>query len=311
MLTWKDFTMVKKLFTLKALKLTLGLLASLGIIYYLFFTLDRENLTTQQVIDSYSYQPVENVDFNLTALEERIFEFSYNTFDGSKVKGRINYPKAVKDKYPVLIGIHAMGRSYPRWWVDSIKDRPTVTQVNKITQLALEKGYVVIAIDARYHGSRKVVDKPLRSIMIDVSFLGDKTDYVAMINHTVLDHRVLLDWIEQQRQLDIENTHVAGYSMGGQISLLLAGVDKRVSNVLSIVPPYLEDTLASVAPKNIVSLLDNQKVWLISADDDENASEEDNLSLFNDITTKNKKHLVFEGGHILPADYVDSLGDWF
>ena len=303
--------MVKKLFALKALKLALGLLASLGIIYYLFFTLDRENLTTQQVIDSYSYRPVENVDFNLTALEERIFEISYKSFDGSKVKGRINYPKAVKDKYPVLIGIHAMGRSYPRWWVDSIKNRPTVTQVNKITQLALEKGYAVIAIDARYHGSRKVVDKPLRSIMMDVSFLGDKTDYVEMINHTVLDHRVLLDWIEQQSQLDIENTHVAGYSMGGQISLLLAGIDKRVSNVLSIVPPYLEDTLASVAPKNIVSLLDNQKVWLISADDDENASEEDNLSLFNDMTTQNKKHLVFEGGHILPADYVDSLGDWF
>lgn len=302
---------IQKIFTAKVLKVIAGLFFFLGFIYYVFFTLKTENLTVQQVIDSYNYTSVEHMDFKLNELNEKLFEFSYTTFDGSKVKGQINYPSEVKDKYPVLIGLHAMGRSYPRWWADSINGRPTVTQVNKITQQALNKGYVVIAIDARYHGSRKVADKSLNSIMFDVNFLGDKTDYVEMINHTVLDHRVLIDWVEQQKQLDINNIHVAGYSMGGQLSLLLAGVDKRISNVLAIVPPYIKDTTASVAPKNVVSLLDNQKVWLVTADNDEYASEDNNLSLYGDIASSNKEHFVFEGSHILPEEYVDSLVDWF
>lgn len=302
---------IKKIFTAKVIKVIASLFFFLGFIYYVFFTLKTENLTVQQVIDSYNYTSVEHMDFKFNELNEKLFEFSYTTFDGSKVKGKINYPSEVKDKYPVLIGLHAMGRSYPRWWENSINGRPTVTQVNKITEQALNKGYVVIAIDARYHGSRKVAEKSLNSIMLDLNFLGDKTKYVEMINHTVLDHRVLIDWVEQQKQLDINNIHVAGYSMGGQLSLLLAGVDKRVNNVLAIVPPSIKDTTASVAPKNVVSLLDRQKVWLVTADNDEYASEDNNLSLYNAIASNNKEHLVFEGGHILPEEYVDSLADWF
>ena len=302
---------IKTIFSIKGLKIMAGLFFFLGAIYYAFFTLDTENLTTEQIVDSYNYTPVEHMDFELNELDDRLFEFSYTTFDGSKVKGQINYPQEVKDKYPVLIGLHAMGRSYPRWWTDSINGRPTVTQVNKITQQALQKGYVVIAIDARYHGSRKVADKPLSSIMFDVNFLGDKTDYVEMMSHTIVDHRVLIDWIEQQKQLDINNVHVAGYSMGGQSSLLLAGVDKRVSNVLAIVPPHIENTTASVAPKNVASLLTDQKVWLVTTDNDEYASESNNLALYNALASSNKKHIIFEGGHIINQEYVESLASWF
>ncbi|KAF7772338.1 hypothetical protein PCIT_a2394 [Pseudoalteromonas citrea] len=302
---------IKTIFSTKGFKIMAGLFFFLGAIYYAFFTLDTENLTTEQIVDSYNYTPVEHMNFELNELDDRLFEFSYTTFDGSKVKGQINYPQEVKDKYPVLIGLHAMGRSYPRWWTDSINGRPTVTQVNKITQQALQKGYVVIAIDARYHGSRKVADKSLRSIMFDVNFLGDKTDYVEMMSHTILDHRVLLDWIEQQKQLDISNVHVAGYSMGGQSSLLLAGVDKRVSNVLAIVPPHIENTTASVAPKNVASLLKDQKIWLVTTDNDEYASESNNLALYNALASSNKKHIIFKGGHIIHREYVESLADWF
>ncbi|MCO7223648.1 alpha/beta fold hydrolase [Pleionea sp. CnH1-48] len=302
---------LKKLVTAKVFQATLGVLFALSAIYYVFFTLDSEPLSTQEILDRYQYSASQNLNFELNKLEENLYEFHYRSFDGAKVKGQIHYPEVKKDRYPVLLGMHAMGRSYPRWWVDSLKGRPTVTQVNKITQIARNKGYVVIAIDARYHGSRKKADRSLRSIMIDLTFLGDKDDYVRMIRDTVLDYRVLLDWIEQQKELDISNTHVAGYSMGGQMSLLLAAVDVRISNVLSIVPPYLEDTTASVAPKNVVSLLDDNKVWLVTSDDDENATHEENVLLFKRIPSKDKKHIVFKGNHILPEEYVNSLVEWF
>lgn len=173
------------------------------------------------------------------------------------------------------------------------------------------KGCAVISIDARYHGKRKDPDRTLRSIMNDLHFFGDKSDYEAMIRDTVLDHRVLLDWIEQQDNLIIEKVKVAGYSMGGQISLILGSVDPRVREVVSIVPPFIDDRIALVAPKNLVSMLGDKPVLLVTATDDENASKEENDLLFSRLPEANKKRLEFAGGHILPEDYVQKLAAEF
>ena len=110
--------------------------------------------------------------------------------------------------------------------------------------------------------------------MNDLHFFGDKSTYEEMIVNTVRDYRVLLDWLESQNRIDSRNIVMAGYSMGGQVALLTASVDDRVNGVVSIVPPYLDDKVALVAPKNVVSLLDSAQVLLITSDDDENASEE-------------------------------------
>jgi len=179
--------------------------------------------------------------------------------------------------------------------------------VNKIADLADRNGYVVISIDARYHGKRKDPDRTLRSIMNDLHFFGDKSDYEAMIRDTVLDHRVLLDWIERQNNLDMTKIRVAGYSMGGQIALILGSIDGRVSEVISIVPPFVDDKIARVAPKNLVSLLGDKPVLLITADNDENAKEKENDFLFSLMPGANKERIDFEGGHILPEGYVDRL----
>jgi hypothetical protein len=48
----------------------------------------------------------------------------------------------------VLIGIHAMGRSQNRWWQAEFNGRPPLEQTDKITRLALNKGYAVVITDA-------------------------------------------------------------------------------------------------------------------------------------------------------------------
>lgn len=60
----------------------------------------------------------------------------------------------------------------------------------------------------------------------------------------------------------------------------------------------------------VAELVDNQ-VWLLSADDDEYASSDQNLALFESFPSKDKRHLVYAGGHILPDTYVNDLGGWF
>ncbi|MGB0895468.1 MAG: acetylesterase, partial [Parashewanella sp.] len=62
---------------------------------------------------------------------------------------------------------------------------------------------------------------------------------------------------------------------------------------------------------NFLAGLSDNKVWLVTGDDDEYASIEENESFFNDIPSKNKKHLRFDSGHILPAHYAAQLSAWF
>jgi len=277
--------------------------------WHQFVALDEVPMQQREILQAYDYWQVENAAITLTEIDPGTFTFVYDSFDGAPVNGQISYPVQKSENYPVLIGISAMGRSYVRWWTDSFKDRPTVTQVNKIAELANRKGYVVVAIDARYHGERKDPERTLRSIMNDLHFFGDKKDYEAMIRDTVLDHRVLLDWISQQDNLDKDNIKVAGYSMGGQISLILASIDDRVTEVISIVPPYVDDKVALVAPKNFVSLLGKKPVLLITADNDENASAKENDFLYDLIPGSNKARIDFDGDHILPEGYTASLAD--
>ena len=295
----------------KILLSTVAVLTILGIAYYLIFTMEEQLVTSEQLISGYQYKKLERVDLRLEKIEERLFSFTYQSYDGSLVRGQIGYPDISAEKYPVLIGVSAMGRGYFRWWTDSYKGRPTVTRVNEIAKLANQKGNVVIAIDARYHGTRKDPNRTLRSIMNDLTIWGDKTTYEEMIMNTVLDHRVLLDWIEQQDDLDSSTIGVVGYSMGGQISLLLSAIDQRITKVASIVPPFIDDRMAMVAPKNVTSMLANKtSVLMLSSDDDENSSEDENDFLFNSINNSNKKHIQFEGSHILPEGYETSLQEW-
>ena len=207
--------------------------------WYGFIALNEVPMSQSEILNAYDYEPRENLGMTMTEISPNVFSFTYESFDGDVVHGQISYPDDSSSTYPVLVGISAMGRSYIRWWVDTFNENPTVTQVNKIADLATRSGYAVISIDARYHGKRKDPRRPLRSIMNDLHFFGDKSDYEAMIRDTVIDHRVLLDWIERQDNLDIDRVKVAGYSMGGQIGLILASTDKRIGSLISIVPPFI------------------------------------------------------------------------
>jgi len=294
-------------------KIIFGVFISLTVLsfyWYAFVALKEVSIPQKDIIAAYTYEPLSDLEMEVEQIETDKYKFSYKSFDGAVVNGQLSYPSIKSQKYPVFIGVSAMGRGYQRWWVDSFKGRPTVTQVNKITSMANNIGYAVIAIDARYHGTRKDPDRSLRSIMNDLNFFGSKDTYESMIKDTVLDYRVLIDWINQQQIFYNQRIVMGGYSMGGQVALIAASTDHRIDRVLSIVPPHLDDKVALVAPKNFVSLLEGREVLLVTANDDENATKKENQILFDSINTSEKLHITFEGDHILPDNYVSSLEDW-
>jgi dienelactone hydrolase len=122
---------------------------------------------------------------------------------------------------------------------------------------------------------------------------------------------VLLDWIQQQPALDASRIHVAGYSMGALMAMLLAGTDPRVKAVAVMVPPNLDDKVAAVSPRRAAPGLAGRTVWLLSADEDDYSTQAENADLFEAIAAREKRHLRFSSGHALPAEYVEQLLDWF
>jgi dienelactone hydrolase len=302
-----------------------GSAAALGALWWALFALKPYDITPEQLAARYAHttataapaavqvDPLQRIAVGQTAAWAS--DLRMPSFDGAVATGRIVYPAdpAVRGApRPVLLAMHAMGRTHWRWWQAEFKGRPTIENTHRVTELALQQGYVVIALDAREHGDRKNADKPLtsRELLRNLHWWGEREPYERLIVDTVKDWRVLLDWVAQQAQFDRGNIRAAGYSMGAQMALLLAGIDDRVNAVAAIVPPGLGDTVAVVAPLNVASRLAATRVWLLTADDDDYASIDDNAELFAALPGAGKQHLRFAGGHLLPADYVERLRPW-
>jgi dienelactone hydrolase len=293
--------------------LALGVLISLGAVaaaIWHFVWLKPYSITPAELQARYAYKK------EFMAGDGHSVDFRLQSFDGALLHGRIVYPSdpaQATRPFPVLIGMHAMGRTHMRWWQAEFNGRPTIEQTHRITQLALQQGYAVVAIDARGHGERRHLGQRhlAQRAMRDMHWFGRRQAYEQMIIDTVRDHRVLLDWLVAQPHLDTTRIMAAGYSMGAQGALLLAGLDDRVQAVAAMVPPHLGDNVAVVAPINLVAGLQGKRVWLLTGDEDDHASPKQNQTLFDAIPSQDKKHLRFESGHLLPTDYVEKLLDWF
>lgn len=294
--------------------LTLGaVITALAAGWYALFGLKPYTVTASDISQRYAYMLSQPIDVTLQPDDNNGYHFYYSSFDGARVNGYMRLPQTVSgasEPLPVLIGAHAMGRAHVRWWQDSYKQRPTRESTDKITAMALAKGYAVVTIDARNHGERKDPQHSIVDIINNLHWWGEREPYEQMLIDTVRDHRVLLDWLSSQPQFDATRIDIAGYSMGAQVSLLLAAVDTRIKRVAAVVPPHMSNRTAIVAPLSLLSGLADNPVLLLSANDDEYASEKENMQLFNALPNSDKLHYKFAGGHLLPAGYVQHFEQW-
>lgn len=295
-----------------AIGILITLAATAAAIWH-FVWLHPYSVSADELQARYAYKPAVSP---VPTGDAHALDFRLQGFDGALFHGRIVYPgdpARSARPFPVLIGLHAMGRSHMRWWQEELNGRPTIEQTHRITQMALKQGYAVVAIDARAHGQRRPLGQPhpAQRVMRDMHWLGQRQGYEQMIIDTVRDHRVLLDWLVSQPHLDARRISAAGYSMGAHVALLLAGLDERVHAVAAMVPPHLGDNVAAVAPIHLIEGLQGKRVWLLSGDADDHASPAQNQALFDAVPSVDKRHLRFPSGHLLPADYVEVLSDWF
>lgn len=305
---WKNKTRTKIMASI------LGLIATTAALWWSIFALKPYQISPDQMQARYRYSAPAAFTPTLKDLGEHGYEIRFNSFDGAAVNGRIKYPSdpaQAKAPFPLLIAMHGLGRSHMRWWQSSYKGGETLEHTHLVTEQALKQGYAVLALDARRHGERKNLEYSVIDLMRDMDLWGQREPYEQMIIDSIKDYRLLLDWLLPQPQIDARRVQTTGYSMGGQMALILGSLEPRITAVAAIVPPHLDDKVAAVSPQRFFAgLAGKDKLWLLSADDDEYASAQQNQALFEALPGAANTHLRFPGGHLLPASYAEQLKPW-
>jgi pimeloyl-ACP methyl ester carboxylesterase len=166
------------------------LTGGLGALWWAVFSLKSYDITPEEFQARYAY-PRSTVSVELTSIGGNAADLEFRSFDGERVIGRIVYPGAPgpeAKRFPVLIGLHGLGRTHLRWWQADFKGRPTIEGTHLITKLALERGYAVIALDARRHGQRDP-GFAASSLLTGLKLWGKREPYERMVIDTVKDYR--------------------------------------------------------------------------------------------------------------------------
>ncbi len=231
------------------------------------------------------------------------FSLSFVSDDQQAVNGVLAMPQGyvVDNNKPFKLALllHPMGRDHALWFSE---DNPI--KAGGISQALRQQGYAVLALDARRHGLRKVGDFGLQEL-IGRAHSPHRRLYDDMIIGTVRDYRLALAWVTAAWDLSDQDVAVMGYSMGAQMSLLLASYEPSVSHVVSMVPPYVDQPDSPVAPRQHAARIDSAQVLLLAAKQDPYASVAQNQQVFDLISSQEKTIHYFDSGHVLPVTYQD------
>jgi dienelactone hydrolase len=255
----------------------------------------------------FSYDSAEPINLTLTSLEsdelgERA-EIHFVSDDGQTVNGLIAFPKGQRASNKLALALHPMGSKQQFWWSEK---NPLGTQ--KMTARLRQQGYTVISLDARRHGERGHADFGPQELL-KRAHSSEPRLYIDTIVGSVRDYRILLNWANNE--FNPEQVLVMGYSMGAQMSLLLASFEPSVNTVVVMVPPFVGSATSPVAPRiHVQRIVDAKVLWLAGTKDPHSDSQQTQQT-FDQITSKDKTLKWFEAGHRLPPEFLDTTLSFF
>jgi len=153
------------------------------------------------------------VKIMLERVEARRIRFANNT-----VTGDLYLPAGTPEgkKLPAVVWLH--GYSYPLgyMWVYRRDLHPILALV--------KAGYAVLAYDQCGFGSR----------MGELGPFYDRFPQWSQLGRMVADAHDAVDALEKEANVDPQQIHLFGYSVGGTVALHAAALDPRVKSVVSI-----------------------------------------------------------------------------
>ena len=273
----------------------------------------KESLASKQPLNEaylshwFSYDSAEPINLALTPLEkdelgERA-EIRFTSDDGQVVNGLIAFPKDKTSSNKLALALHPMGIDQQFWWSSK---SPLAAQ--KMTARLREQGYTVISLDARQHGERGREGFSPREL-IKRAHSAEPRVYIDTIIGSVRDYRIVLSWAKNE--FNPNEVLVMGYSMGAQMSLLLASFEPSVSTVVAMVPPFVGSPTSPVAPRIHVGRITDAKVLWLAGSNDPHSDRDQTQETFDQIASTDKTLTWFESGHRLPPEFLDTALSFF
>ena len=219
--------------------------------------------------------------------DSRIVEkITFKTEDGVEITG--NYFKPGKEHSPVFLLLHMMPSTKESW--------------NLFASLLQEKGFAVLAIDLRGHGGS--TDKN-----------GTKLDYKefkdAQHRESMKDIAAAKDFLASKKEIDISRMAIAGASIGANLALWQASIDKdvRLLVLLSAGLNYRGIQTAQLAPGF------QGPVYILASEGDTTNAAQNSRKLFEIFPGDKKLEIIQGDSHgtnmfLSEPGLMDKLLDW-
>jgi len=249
----------------------------------------------------------EPINMVITPLEDdqlgKRSKLSFTSDDRRPVNGIIAFPTEDQSPTKVAFALHPMGTDQTFWWSDK-----SPLAANHLTEHLRKLGYTVISLDARRHGQRAIEGFGPRELLARAHSAEPRL-YIDTIIGSVRDYRTVLNWSKTEFQP--ARMVALGYSMGAQMSLLLASYEPSIDAVLAMVPPYVQNPTSPVAPRVHVTRIDKAKVLWLAGRKDRYSTVDQTKEAFNKVKSKDSSLSWFDSGHRLPNTYMATAIDFF
>jgi dienelactone hydrolase len=141
--------------------------------------------------------------------------FSFGADASQRVPGWLLKAEGSTGRQPVVISMHGTGGN----------KRDMLPLARKL----VEKGFIAVAIDGRYHGERTKAGKGAAEYNDAIVRAWHKSGEHPFYYDTVWDIMRLIDYLETREDVDPKRIGLIGFSKGGIETYLAAAVDKRVA----------------------------------------------------------------------------------
>jgi len=234
----------------------------------------------------------------------------------SRVPAYLAIPKTGTPPYPVVLQLHGLGGSKAIWWDDA-----GFTRGGQVTKGLLRAGFAVLALDAQYHGERLVNNgyEPPGKMVFERGWMHR---YHDLLVQSVVEYRRALDYLNTREEINADRVGTIGYSMGGHMTFILAGIDPRIDVSVACVTPSMTERMMRIrtkkekasfviAPYEFAAAVDSRPLLMLMGRSDPAYSVGEAEQLHDLISGSSKKLIWYESGHRLPDGYIADAVDWF
>ena len=181
--------------------------------------------------------------------------------------------------------LHGLGGSKDDWLYPSMPYLQWSKNLTAIKDSLLSLGYNIVLPDAKYHGERsyELNFRPAENLAPMISKNPQDGIYFNnMMTSTVKDIRIIMDYIEKERESSNLTFGLIGYSMGSSVAILLNASDDRIKYVVACVPPLnhpekelqelnwpqnIKNSLKVVTPQNYAAFQQSPILLLMGKND--------------------------------------------